>query len=182
MLPKKIIGKRIYLRQLKKSDAKQLVKICHDRSIHRSTRVPYPYRLKDALAFLKRTSARRKHRSEIVFGIISKETKELMGTVSFVRTNNRDNKTEIGYLIGKNYRNKGYVSEAVRLLLDFGFRKMKFHKIYINCAKENKASKRVIEKVGCKEEALLKEDIFVGGKYHDCYIHSILRKDWLKCH
>src|SRR3989338_6768189 len=103
MLPKKIIGKRIYLRPLKKSDAKQLVKVCHDRSIHRFTRVPYPYRLKDALAFMKRTSARRKNRSEIVFGIISNETKELMGTVSFVRINKKDNKTEIGYVIVKHF-------------------------------------------------------------------------------
>ncbi|MBI2129138.1 GNAT family N-acetyltransferase [Candidatus Woesearchaeota archaeon] len=182
MLPKKMMGKRIYLRPLKKSDAKQLVKLCHDRSIHRFTRVPYPYRLKDALAFMKRTSARRKNRSEIVFGIISKETKELMGTVSFVRINKINNNTEIGYVIGKHFRNKGYTTEAVKLLLDLGFRKIKFHKICINCAKENKASKKVIEKVGCKEEALLKEDIFVGGKYHDYYIHSILRKDWLKCH
>ena len=60
-------------------------------------------------------------------------------------------------------------------------KKLKFNKIYINCAKENKASKRVIKKIGAKQEALLKKDVFVGGRYHDNYIHSIFRKDWLKC-
>jgi len=48
------------------------------------------------------------------------------------------------------------------------------------CAKENLASKKVIKKLGAKKEALLKQDLFVGKKYHDSLLHSIFRKDWLK--
>jgi len=174
-----ILGRRIYLRNLTIEDAKQIQKICHDKSVHKFTRVPYPYKIKDAFSFIKRGNSKN-NTNEIIFGIINKETKELMGTISFVRINKKDNKSEIGYMIGKKFRNKGYVTEAAKLLLEYGFKKFKFNKIYINCAKENEASKKVIKKLGCKKEALLKKDIFVGGKYHDHLINGIFRSDWMR--
>jgi len=180
MAKEDIEGKRIFLRNLNIKDAKQIVKICHDKSINRFTHVPYPYRLKDAFEFIKRSQKKRKESEEFVYGIINKETDELMGTISFIRISKRDNKAEIGYLLGKEYRNKGYMTEACKLLVDYGFKKMKFYKICINCAKGNKESKKVIEKVGGKEEALLRKDILLGGKYHDHYIHSLWRDDWKK--
>jgi ribosomal-protein-alanine N-acetyltransferase len=175
-----IDGKRIFLRPLVKKDAAKIKKICHDRSINRFTHVPYPYRIKDALEFIEKSRIKRKKKEEYVYGIINKETNELMGTISLVRIIKRDNKAKIGYLLGKKYRNKGYMTETCKLFVDYIFKKFKLYKIYINCAKDNKASKNVITKVGAKEEALLRKDILLGGKYHDHYIHSIWRDDWKK--
>jgi RimJ/RimL family protein N-acetyltransferase len=176
-----IEGKRIFLRHLNMKDAKDLAEICHDRSINRFTHVPYPYKLKDAIDFIRKSQIKIRKKEEFVYGIINKKTNELMGTISLVRIIKRDNKAEVGYLLGKKYRNQGYMTETCKLFLNHVFKKFKFYKIYINCAKDNKASKRVIEKVGGKEEALLRKDILLGGKYHDHYIHSLWRKDW-KCH
>jgi len=173
-----IEGKRIFLRYLTLDDAKKIAEICHDKSINRFTHVPYPYKIKDAVDFIKNSQKKIKTKEEFVYGIINKETNEIMGTISFVRISKRDNKAEIGYLLGKKYRNKGYMTEACKILVDYGFRNMKFYKIHINCAKDNKASKNVIMKVGAKEEALLRKDIVLGGKYHDHYIHSLWRDDW----
>jgi len=124
-------GNKIYLRYLTIKDAKELKEICNDISVHRFTHVPYPYTMKNALEFIKQCKVNRKKGNEFVYGIFEKETKKLVGTVSFVRISKRDNKAEIGYLIGKEFRNKGYATEAARLLLDYGFRKFKFHKIYL---------------------------------------------------
>jgi len=173
-------GEKVYLRYLTIKDARELKKICNDISVHRFTHVPYPYSIKDALEFIRKCRINRKKGIEFVYGIFEKKTKRLVGTVSFVRINKKNNNAEIGYLVGKEFRNRGYATEAARLLLDYGFKKFKFHKIYLCCAKENKVSKKVIKKLGAKKEALLKQDIFVGNKYHDNLVHSIFRKDWLK--
>jgi [ribosomal protein S5]-alanine N-acetyltransferase len=175
-----IEGEKIYLRPLKLLDVNKIKNICNDKSINKFTHVPFPYRLKDAIEFIKKSKINRKKGNEFVYGIINKNKEELMGTISFVRIEKRDNKAEIGYLIGKKYRNKGYMSEALRLMLKIGFEKHKFHKIFVNCAKDNQASKRVIEKCGLKQEALLRKDILLGNKYHDHYIHSMLKEEYKK--
>lgn len=176
----KLKGKRITLRLFTKKDEKRLAELANDKSVNRFTHVPYPYNLKMAKEFIKSSNERFRKKQEYHFAIALNEADEFIGTIGLIRISKRDNRAEIGYWLGKPYRGKGYTTEACRLLIDFGFKKLKFNKIVIVCAKENKSSKRVIDKVGAKLEGVLKKDAFIGGHYRDCLIHGILRKEWEK--
>ncbi len=166
------------LRPLMKKDEKRIAELAHDKSIYRFTRVPYPYNIEHAKKFIADSQKKMKKKEEYVFAIALNENDELIGIASLMRFNKMDNRAEVGYWLGKPYRSKGYVPEACKLIINFGFNKLKLNKIIIECAKENKASKKVIDKLGAKLEGVLRESSFVGGKYRDSLYHGILRKEW----
>lgn len=86
---------------------------------------------------------------------------------------------EIGYwLFDENSRGQGYVSESVQLLSDYLFRSRPINRLEIIASIENKGSKRVAEKAGFRYEGTLRQYLFMGGKYHDSCVCSLLRDDW----
>lgn len=173
----KLKGKRITLRPRMKKDVKRFVELANDKAIWKFTHLPQPYTAAHFRKFSKQNKDKEKKKEEHFFVIADNKTDELMG-VCVLRPNKIDSNGNMGYWIGKPYRGKGYVLEACKLIINFGFNKLKLHRIEIRCAKENKASKRVIEKLKAKYEGLLRENLFVGGKFKDQIVHSILKKEW----
>lgn len=66
----------------------------------------------------------------------------------------KNKKAEIGYWLGRKHRGKGYMSEAMQLMLGFAFKKLKLNRVKISCSTKNKASRKVIEKAGCVFEGI----------------------------
>ena len=73
--------------------------------------------------------------------------------------------SELGYRLGKNYWNKGIMTEAVKLALKFGFKKLKFHRIYANLFSKNIASKKIQKNwaLGWKAECGKKDGEKING-------------------
>lgn len=87
---------------------------------------------------------------------------------------------EVGYWIGKKYWGQGYVSEAVKLILEFGFKKLKLHRIQARCFAVNKSSERVMVKAGFKKEGEVSECIYRRGRWHNILRYSILVSEYKK--
>lgn len=85
---------------------------------------------------------------------------------------------EIGYIIVPSERRKGYGTETAQILVDYLFLSKKIVRIQAATDVKNKASQRVLEKVGFKREATLRKAGFVRGKWADGYLYSILREEW----
>lgn len=86
---------------------------------------------------------------------------------------------EVGIFIGdKNYWNKGYGTDAMRILIRFIFEQMNINKIKLNVYEFNPRAVRCYEKCGFKKEGTLRQEIFRDGKYYDQYIMSILREEY----
>ena len=176
-----IKGKRVYLRPLAKKDAKALAKLANDRSISRWTMVPRPYGLKDALDFIKKTQKKIRKKEAFELGMFLKKTNEFMGMCSIININKKNKAAEIGYWIGKPFRNKGYTTEAAKLMIDYGFKKLRLYRIQTSHAAGNKASGRVINKLGFKFEGLLRKHVVSGlGKRLDSVTYSILKPEYPK--
>ena len=169
-------GKRIVLRPMVKKDEKRIAELANDKTISEFTHVPYPYDLAKAREFIKKSNERMKKKEEYHFAITLND--DFIGTIGIIDIVKRDNYGETGYWLGKPYRGQGYVSEACKLILDFSFKKLKFHKMVIMCAKENKGSKKIIDKMGAKFGGVLRAHGFVGGKYKDMLYYDILKKEW----
>ena len=60
----------------------------------------------------------------------------------------------------------------------FIFKKFKLNRVEIDCAVDNIASRKVILKLGAKKEGRLRQSLYFRNKYHDEYMHSILKKEW----
>ncbi|MDP2749854.1 MAG: GNAT family N-acetyltransferase, partial [Nanoarchaeota archaeon] len=144
---------------------------------HLFTRIPKNYTIKEAKKFV-RGNIKNFGNKEYGFIITDKKTKRILGSC-IIWIFEKDNKGNLGYYIRNDARNKGYVTEAARALLDFGFGKLKLNRININHVKGNKASQRVIKKLGAKYEGLEREAILSGsGKYQDHLTYAILAKEW----
>jgi RimJ/RimL family protein N-acetyltransferase len=73
----------------------------------------------------------------------------------------------------------GYGSEAMRLMVDYGFRVLKLHRIELDVFTFNPRAVHVYEKIGFKREGLLREVMLYDGTYHDAIIMSILDREWI---
>jgi RimJ/RimL family protein N-acetyltransferase len=80
------------------------------------------------------------------WALVTKGDKEVIGWCGLKK--HEDNTVDIGYRIFKNQWNKGYATEASIACLEYGFQVFELDEIIANAATENKASIRVMEKIG----------------------------------
>ena len=80
----------------------------------------------------------------------------------------------IGYWIDRNFANKGYTTQAVKLVSGFGFSELGLHRIEINVRPENAASCRVAEKAGFVLEGQRKAFLHIDGAWRDhiCFVKN----------
>jgi hypothetical protein len=82
------------------------------------------------------------------------------------------------YTLHPTYWGRGYTTEAALAIVDFGFRELRLHRIWADCDPANIASCRVIEKIGMRREAHLRENAKIKGKWVDSLIYAILAREW----
>lgn len=169
-----IRSKFFLLRSLKKEDEESLAENANDKTVFKNTlRIPYPYTLKDAKWWVNYNLKleKKKERHEIVFGI-SIDGK-VVGCVGLDRIH--DGCAELGYWLGKDYRRQGIMTEAVGLVSNYAFRKMKLRRIYVFVFPWNKASVSVIKNNGYKYEGKLRKHVKKGNKFVDDLLFAKVR-------
>jgi len=85
---------------------------------------------------------------------------------------------DIGFIIGRRHRGKGYATAAVRALLALGFGPLGLHRISGECDPDNPGSARVMEKNGMTHEGLLRERRWQKGRWVDRLLYAVLDRDW----
>lgn len=166
-----IKSKKFILRPYRKGDEKSSQKNINDKAIYRYTlRIPYPYTMKEAKKWISQCikSKKNKNKKEIHFAI--DRNGEVIGGMGF--TDIEKHKAEIGYWLGKKYWNKKIMTEAVKLMTNFGFNKLKLKRIYAKVNSKNKASTKVLENNSYKLEGLLRKDGIKKGKYIDALLYA----------
>ncbi|MCP3868630.1 MAG: GNAT family N-acetyltransferase [Gammaproteobacteria bacterium] len=82
---------------------------------------------------------------------------------------------EYGVFLGpQNIRGQGLGSETTRLMLDYAFHELNLHRVWLTVFAFNRRAVRCYTQCGFKEEGVLRESVFSGGRYHDTLIMSIL--------
>lgn len=74
--------------------------------------------------------------------------------------------------------NKGYGTEAMRLMVDYGFKQLGLHRISLGVYAFNPRAIRVYEKIGFQREGVLRDALHWQGEYIDEVIMSILAHEW----
>ncbi len=83
-----------------------------------------------------------------------------------------------GYLLHRNYWGKGYATEAARGVIHWGFTQLNLHRIVAECAVENGASTRILEKLGMRREAHFRKNIMKAGQWQDTCLYALLKEEW----
>lgn len=120
-----------------------------------------------------------KQDSVVIFGIRLIETNKLIGTCQLHSIDPVSRAAELQIRLGEvGERGKGYGTEAIRLLLQFGFSDLNLNRIYLHVFSANTPAIRVYEKSGFIREGLLRQAVYIDGRYEDVILMGILRDEY----
>ena len=165
---------RLILRQTNLKDAHEVFEMRSSVEVMQYIPVPLATALKEAEEYITSLQERMANKECINWTITLKKSGEMIGTIGFYRMQLQHYRTETGYMFLPAFYGKGYASEALQRLVDFGFNNLGFHSIEAVIYPENKGSIRVVEKCGFVREAYFKEKEFHNGKFVDTAVYSIL--------
>jgi ribosomal-protein-alanine N-acetyltransferase len=84
----------------------------------------------------------------------------------------------LGYYIFKSYEGKGYMTEGLKLVIDYAFSKLKLHRLEANIQPDNKDSIKLAKRLGFKKEGFSPRYLKIAGRWRDHERWAILREDW----
>ncbi|MDO8522838.1 MAG: GNAT family protein [bacterium] len=170
----KLIGKQIILRPIKLSDAEHFVKWVSDPEVNKFT-TRNKITLKEELKWIK---GMRKTKNTFIFAIDTKDGTHI-GSAGIHDMNRKDKNAIFGILIGdKKYWNKGYGTDATTVLLNYGFNKLKLHRIELFVYEYNPRAIKVYKRLGFKLEGIKREQVFYKNKFYDVLNFGILDREY----
>ncbi|MFI9591394.1 GNAT family N-acetyltransferase [Nonomuraea sp. NPDC052265] len=114
----------------------------------------------------------------IDLAITLRTTGRLIGNTLLIWTSRQHRQGEIGYVLHPDHHGHGYAPEAARHMLDLGFTHLGLHRITGRLDARNKASARVLEKLGMRHEATLVDNEIVKGEWTSETIYAMLETEW----
>jgi RimJ/RimL family protein N-acetyltransferase len=103
---------------------------------------------------------------------------ELVGNVGLWGARPKDRCATLGIALGREHIGRGYGTDAVRVIVGYGFREIGLHRIQLEVAPFNPAGIRAYEKAGFTEEGRLRESVLHDGRWYDQVLLSILDHEW----
>jgi RimJ/RimL family protein N-acetyltransferase len=113
------------------------------------------------------------------YSIIDRETDELIGNCGFMDIDHLNQTAEIGIFIGnKNYWGKGYGTEALTLLIDYGFNALNLHNILLRVYDYNERAIKAYTKAGFKLIGARREALHRNLQKHNIIYMDILSNEY----
>jgi len=138
--------------------------------------VPFLYTLHNEEQWYEQISP---HNEAYNFAIEALDTHQYIGGCGVHNLDYKNGRVEIGVFIGDEaYLGKGYGTDAMKVLVKFIFEQMNIHKIKLEVYSFNQRAQKCYEKVGFKKEAVLKDEIFRNGQYHDIICMSMFKEEY----
>lgn len=78
------------------------------------------------------------------------------------------------------YHAEGYATEAIEIMIEYGFNQLNYHKIHSGAHEDNKPSRSMLEKIGFKQEGRLREHVYLQGEHKDLLKYGMLKQEWVK--
>ncbi len=172
-------GKKVILRPLSVKDAPRFCQWLADREVTKflSFYEKNPPTIKEEQDWLKK-ARRDKNNFRLAVDTIDGVH---IGTVGLDEIDQSNKRAEYGIFIGdKKYWGQGYGSEAGRLIVDYGFKKLKLHRIFLQVIAYNIRGIKSYKKIGFRIEGRSRQHVWRDGYWHDKIWMGILREEWSK--
>jgi RimJ/RimL family protein N-acetyltransferase len=172
---KKLIGEKCYLSPINTSDYEKFTEWLNDLEVSKYTQAYVRnFNLETTkTGFLDVIS------KEHNYSIVDISTNELIGNCGFVDIDQLNQKAEISLFIrNKQYWNKGYGTEALILLLDYGFKALNLYNVMLSVYDYNKGAIKCAEKVGFVKVGARRKALHRSMKKHDIIFMDIILDDF----
>ena len=167
----KLETKRLVLRRLELSDAKELFEglrnqdgFCYYANKEKVT-------LEQQIESFKSLAEKYENLAYYNWAIVQKSDGKIVGAINF-KANDKNDSVEFSYATDEKFAGRGYMTEALNCVTDFAFSQLKANRVQGGCSVKNLASKRVMEKCGFEFEGTLKQYLKLRDGYHDMHMFS----------
>ena len=113
-----------------------------------------------------------------MFAVTARADGQLVGSVGLRDIDREHSQAEMGFWIAVDCWGRGYATEGAQALLRFGFEALKLNRIYAHHMLRNPASGRVLEKIGMRQEGVLRQRVRKWGVFEDVAVLAILKQEW----
>jgi RimJ/RimL family protein N-acetyltransferase len=120
-----------------------------------------------------------REKNHFTFAIIVRESGKLIGNCTLMNHHGKNRSATLGIAIGDPAtRGHGYGTEALQLILEFGFLEMNLNRVELQVLELNSRAKALYDRLGFKLEGTLRQTVFREGRYWDTYVMSLLRDEY----
>ncbi len=174
-----IYGKRIRFRAVEKDDVRKFAEWVNDPEVIEGLMLNLPHSVADEERWFERVSQGEQAEKPMAIEIKEKRGWKLIGNCGLFHIEWINSAAEFGIMIGdKSVWNKGYGTEAVELILKYGFETLNLNRIYLRVYATNPRAIRAYEKAGFVLEGTLRQAVYKHGHYVDVHTMSVLRSEW----
>lgn len=169
---------RLILRAMTMRDAQDIYAYSCDRQVAQHVLWDAHRSLADSRAYLRYILRQYREGMPSSYGIVLKETGQLIGTIGFMWMNVDNATVEVGYSLARAYWNRGVMTEALQALIDMAFTLLPVNRVEAQHETNNPSSGRVMLKCGMRHEGTLRQRVLNKGKFVDVELYAILKQDW----
>lgn len=169
------------IRSYREEDAEEAFAVVDQNRAHLREWLPWVDSTTSAeneLAFIQRSLAQLADDNGFQAGIWYKG--KLAGSIGFHYIDKYDRKTEIGYWLSASMQGKGLMTKACKAMINYAFAKYRLNRIEIHCATENKRSRAIPERLGFKQDAIMRETAWLYDHFEDHVVYSMLAREWTR--
>lgn len=171
---KKLEGDRIYLSPRNSEDIEKFTEWLNDFQV-----TDYTGRSANILTLEEEKEYLTNSKEKYVTVIVTKDEDKMIGTVGIEKVDFISRTGTLGIFIGeKNYRNKGYGTEAIKLIIEFAFQYLNLNNIMLEVMSYNERAIKCYEKCGFKEFGRRHQSVYMNGKYYDKIYMEVLRENF----
>ena len=174
-----LIGEKVYLRGMEKQDLEgDYFQWLNDYEVTKFTEAGRFPNTKESMDEYYREAALSGRNA--FFAIIDKGTESQVGTIKLGPIDWYHRKAAVAHMLGnKEYWGKSYSTEAIKLVVEYGFIRLGLNKIWAGIAANHPASQRAYEKAGFIVEGRARSSFYFRGDYYDALYVGITRDDFL---
>ena len=173
---KKLIGDNIYLSPISVDDVEEYAEMVNDIKV--SVGLGY-LSYTNIIDFESEKEFLISVKKEKMFAVRLLENDELLGNIGFNSLDIINRNGALGVLSGNpKYQRKGYGTEALKLILDYGFSFLNLRNISLSVFEYNEAAYNLYKKAGFKEVGRLRKAVEIMGKTYDVIIMDMLKEEF----
>jgi len=173
-----ITADRVCLRWISESDIDDLFKVFSHPQVMRYWSTPPLADRKAAEELYQEIYEGNAKKSMMKWGLALRSNNQVIGTATLFHLELDNGRAELGYALGRQEWGKGYMHEALQILLSYAFGEMKLRRLEADVDPRNTASIKTLERLGFQREGFLRERWHVAGEIQDAFFYGFLAREW----
>lgn len=174
-----LLTPRLALRPVRMSDAEDLYEYSRDPEVARHVLWDAHRSIHQTREYIRYLIRQYRSASPSTFVIALRDSGKVIGTIGFMWVQMENRSAEVGYSLSRAHWNQGFMSEALRAVVEFGFTRLNLNRIEAQHECDNPASGHVMANAGMRHEGTLRQRLYNKGRFVDVELYAITHSDFV---